>query len=127
MSELKYSLSEEILEKVKKKLKQEKMTFLELAQKIEFTDSGLRRAFDKNSLSIQTLYSISKILRVDISFFFEDKVIDRFVDEVLKRPENPDLKTFMFGFSRDIAKGMKLEEAVYKNMAPESHKNGLMI
>lgn len=63
-----------------------------------------------------SLECISKVLQVDISYFFEEDVIEHLADETMKYEKNPDFKNFMFGFSRDIARGMKLEEAVSKNM-----------
>lgn len=121
------SLQNDIEEKVRLLLRKKGISFIELSRRIGYSNAGLHRTFSNKTIGIAVLENIAKELGVDISFFFEDIIIEKLVDEILKRPENPDLKTFMFGFSRDIAKGMKLEEAVYKNMAPESHNKGLMV
>lgn len=127
MNKLKLERNERILEKIKKMLKDKKITFAELAEKIEYTSTGLNRAFGKNNLKLETLERISEVLQVDITYFFEEELTDRLVDEIMKHEQNPDLKGFMFGFSRDISKGMKLEEAVFKNMDKQGYLSNLLL
>lgn len=101
--------------------------YIGLAKAIGITSSSLYRAIKRGTVTIIMLEGIAKYLGVHPLYLLESDVIDRMAESIVNRKENPELKGFMFGFSRDVAKGMKLEEAVYKNMAHESHKNGLMI
>ena len=126
MNKLKFNLSEQILEKVKSMLREKKMTFAELAEKIGYTSTGLNRAFGKNNIKLGTLESISKEMGVDISYFFEGDVVERIADEIMKHEKNPDLRSFMFGFSRNIAKGDKLENAIGKILNPNHMIEQLM-
>lgn len=116
-----------ILEKIKELLKRKRMTFVELSDEIGITKAGLYRAFHNQTLSLSSLIKISKALDVSVSYFFEEEVIERLSDEVMKYEKDPGLKPFMYGFSRDVSKGMKLEESVFKNLNPEAYKNSLAL
>jgi GTPase Era involved in 16S rRNA processing len=89
--------------------------------------STLYVAFKKGSVSITMLNKIAEILKVQPFYFFENEIIDRFTEEVAKHSQNPDLKSFLMGFTRDVNKGMALEKATYKNIDPNGYNNGLML
>lgn len=108
--------------KVKSLLKKKSISFAELARRIGYSNAGLHRSFGNNTISVTTLELIAKELDVDISYFFEEIIIEKLVDEIISHNKTSDLKNFMFGFSRDISKGLSLKEAVYKNIDPEGYK-----
>lgn len=114
-----------LAEKVKYLLKQKGISFVELAKRISYSNAGLHRAFNTGTLTISTLSEIARELNVSIDYFFEEKIIDRLAEEVMKYDKSGDLKIFLFGFSRDLSKGMKFEDAVRKNQDPDGYKNSL--
>ncbi len=114
-----------IEDKVKSLLKENDMKFSELCEKIGFTYAGLHRTFTNNSLTVETLNKISKTLNVNISYFFENDIIERLTEEIAKHPQNPDLKSFLMGFSRDVSKGLPVEKAALKNINPEAYNHQL--
>lgn len=116
------SVVESIEEKVRALLRKKSISFVELAQRIGFSNAGLHRSFSNNTISVTTLESIAKELDVDVSYFFENIVVEKMVDEILRHNKSADLKNFMFGFSRDVSKGMSVKDAVYKNIDPEGYK-----
>lgn len=85
--------------------------------------STLYVAFKKGSVSITMLNKIAEILKVQPFYFFENEIIDRFTEEVAKNSQNPDLKSFLMGFTRDVNKGMALEEATRKNLDPKGYNS----
>lgn len=88
--------------------------------------NSLYVGFKIGSISIEALTKIAKILNVHPFYFFENDIVERLTEEVAKSKENPDLKSFLMGFSRDINKGMKLEEAAHKSIDPEGYKMSLI-
>lgn len=123
--EVKENLQSLILfERIKNLLEKQNKNVEWLALEMGFKHkNSLYVGFKKGSISITMLNEIAKILNVHPFYFFENDIIERLTEEVAKRQENPDLKSFLMGFSRDINKGMKLEEAVQKAIDP----NGYMI
>ena len=84
------NIQDDIEIKVKDLIKRKGISFVELAKRIGYTNAGLHRSFANKNINLATLDIISNELDVDISYFFEAKVIDRLRNEISKYKENPD-------------------------------------
>ncbi len=116
-----------IADRLKILLKIKGLTFNELAEKLEISSTGLYLSFRRGKVTIVTLEKIGKVLDVHPFYFFEEEIIERLTGEVAKNEKNPDLKSFLMGFSRDINKGMKLEDATRKNLDPKGYTISLVM
>ncbi len=105
-----------LLQKIKYLLKSNGMSFSMMCQVLNISSSSLYKSFTNKTITLNTLKRISGYLGVHSSYFYEDIIVQRFTEEIIKYPQNPDLKGFMIGFSRDISKGVKLQDAVFKNI-----------
>lgn len=121
------SKSQFISDRLKILLKIKGLTFNELAEKLGISSTGLYLSFRRGKVTIVTLEKIGKVLDVHPFYFFEDEIIERLTEEVAKNEKNPDLKGFLMGFSRDVNKGMKLEDATRKNIDPEGYRFSLLV
>lgn len=111
--------------KVRALLKQKDISFAELSRRIKYTTAGLHRAFSTGTLTIFTLAQIAHELEVPIHYFFEELILDRLAEEALRHPNGNEVKLFLSSLSRDISKGIKLEDAVWKNIDPDGYKKSL--
>jgi lambda repressor-like predicted transcriptional regulator len=76
----------DILEKVKEKIKTSGKTFKEVSKHVGFTDTGLARAFKKESLKVTTLIDILDLINVDpIEIFSENSILFNELKDELKR------------------------------------------
>ena len=116
----------EVSERLKILLKNKKLTFNQLAEQLNMTSTGLYLSFKRGKVTILMIERIAEILDVDPFYFFEGEIVERMAEEITKHSQKIDLKDFMFGFSRDIAKGMKLEDAVFKNMDKDGFLTNLL-
>lgn len=117
----------EVSERLKVLLKKKGLTFNQLAEQLNITSTGLYLSFKRGKVTMLMIERIATILAVHPFYFFEGDIVERMAEEITKHSQKTDLKDFMFGFSRDIAKGMKLEEAVYKNMDKAGHQRSLLL
>lgn len=116
-----------LADRLKILLKKEGLTFNELAEKLNISSTGLYLSFKRGKVTIVTLEKIGIILKVHPFYFFENDIIERLTEEVTRHSPNPDLKSFLMGFSRDVSKGMPLDQAAYKNIDPDGHRTGLLM
>jgi transcriptional regulator with XRE-family HTH domain len=116
--EVKHLQSELILERIKFKLKLNKKNFDDLAEALEISSSGLYRAFNRGSVTLVMFENIAKFLKVHTFYFFEDDIIERLSEETRKYTDVDKLsvKEFLMSLSLDVKKGMKIEDAAYKNI-----------
>lgn len=121
------SKSQYIADRLKILLKNNEITFNDLAEKMGITSNGLYLSFKRGKVTISTLEKIGKVLDVHPFYFFENDIIDRLTEEAAKYPQNPDLKSFLMGFSRDVSKGMPVEQAAHKNIDLKDYTIGLLM
>lgn len=77
----------QIGKQIKELAKKSDITIKDLCKKIEMTESGFNIALKNNTLKIETLQKIAKVLKVDISYFFineysNEEAKKRFLDLV---------------------------------------------
>lgn len=117
-----------ILERIKILLEKEGENIEWLATKLGLkTKASLYTGFKRGSISIRQINSIAEILKVKPFYFFENDVIDRLTETVANHNKNPDLKSFLMGFSRDVSKGLPLESAASKTLDPQGFKVNLLL
>ena len=118
---------DKILLRMKDLLRLKNIPFSEMCKDLGLSNSSLYKSFSNQTLSLKTLINISNYLEVSYTYFFENDIIERLTEEVAKHPQNPDLKSFLMGFSRDVNKGMDIERAAHKNVNPSGYNIGLLI
>ena len=90
-----------------------------LAKELDMkTKATLYTGFKKGTITIKQIQAIAKIFGVHPFYFFENAIVERLTDEIVKHQQNPDLKGFLLGFSKDVNKGMQIEDAANKNINP---------
>ncbi|MDR2011384.1 MAG: helix-turn-helix domain-containing protein [Bacteroidales bacterium] len=68
--------SSQILENVKKIMKIKKISQKELAEMIDYSETGLHKSFKLEDIKLSTLLSIANALNVDPNLFFVDNGFD---------------------------------------------------
>jgi len=58
--------------KIKFLANEKKITLKQICANVEITEQGLQRMFLNNSMKIETMEKIAKVLQVPASYFFED-------------------------------------------------------
>lgn len=117
-----------VFERIKSLLDKQNRNVEWLAKEVGLKNkSTLYVAFKKGSVSMVLLQKIASVFGIKPFYFFENDIIERLTEEIAKHPQNPDLKSFLMGFSRDVSKGLSIEQAAYKNIDPHSYTTGLVI
>lgn len=101
-----------VFDRVKFRLDEQKKNFTDLAVELGITNSSLYRAMKRGKLTLEMMERIAVIIEVPVTYFFETVVVDRIADEVIQYEKNPDLKSFMLSFTRELGKGFSLESSV---------------
>jgi transcriptional regulator with XRE-family HTH domain len=93
--------------KIKELSKKNSLSIRQLCLKIEMTESGLSKAFDNNTLKIETLQKIADVFAVPISYFFVDETNSNEAFELLKK-ENELLKNSL----NAVTEGLKDKDTI---------------
>ncbi|MBK6833797.1 MAG: helix-turn-helix transcriptional regulator [Bacteroidetes bacterium] len=116
-----------ISQRLKQNLDLSKRTFEDVSKAAGITSSSLYRALKRGKLTVVMLEDIAKFLNVPVSYFFENELVDLLTEEVLKYDKNPDLKSFLLGFSREISKGWNAQDAAGRAIDQTAYWNDRLI
>jgi transcriptional regulator with XRE-family HTH domain len=112
--------------KIKFLADEKKITLKQICANVEITEQGLQRMFLNNSMKIETMEKIAKVLQVPVSYFFEDdnkevsKKINAGDNNVIsignKNNNNTNTETKDLAVCRKEVEGLKKEIELLKEM-----------